>query len=335
MTHDVIIVGAGVAGLQAALTLSSLGIRPLVLERESAAGGKVRDWHNLFPSFTPTDEVLGPMLKAVTGSDVEIRYGAAVSKVTDKGVELGSGENIAAKAVILATGYDIFDATIKEEYGYGLYDNVITSVDLERMITGGGVTTTTGRAPQNIALLHCVGSRDEKVCQRHCSRVCCIVGVKQAIELKKLFPAANIHNFYMDIRMFGPGYEELYRQAQIEYNIDFVRGRISEASQTIDGRVQIKAEDTLVGRPLKMTVDMLVLLVGMKAPAQNQAFAATKGIELLPSGFLAPRDPFAGNVSSNLPNVFYAGAVTAPKNIGESMSEGAAAATKAYQYLRA
>lgn len=85
-----------------------------------------------------------------------------------------------------------------------------------------------GSRPKRIAFLHCVGSRDEKVCQQHCSKVCCITGVKQAMEMKQLFPDADVFNFYMDIRMFGPGYEEMYREAQQKYNIHFIRGRISE-----------------------------------------------------------------------------------------------------------
>ena len=88
-----------------------------------------------------------------------------------------------------------------------------------------------------------------------------------------MFPEADVFNFYMDIRMFGPGYEEMYREAQQKYNIHFIRGRISEASPMIDGRVQIKAEDTLTGRPLRMSVDMLILIVGMRANDDNAAFA--------------------------------------------------------------
>ena len=137
----------------------------------------------------------------------------------------------------------------------------------------------------------------------------------------------------MDIRMFGPGYEELYRRAQLDYHINFIRGRISEASQTIDGRVQIKAEDTLIGRPLRMTVDMLVLIVGMKGGASNGAFARSGGLTVAPNGFMQPRDSFLGNVASEREGVFYAGAVTAPKNIGESLNEGMAAAERVAAYL--
>ena len=153
--------------------------------------------------------------------------------------------------------------------------------------------------------------------------------------MKRLFPEADVFNFYMDIRMFGPGYEELYREAQQRYNIHFVRGRISEASPTIDGGIQIKAEDTLTGRPLRMSVDLLVLLVGMRANDDNAALAAAAGLERAPSGFMAPRDPFLGNVRSNVGGIFYAGTVSAPKNIGETLNEAAAAADAVIDYLNA
>jgi heterodisulfide reductase subunit A len=135
--------------------------------------------------------------------------------------------------------------------------------------------------------------------------------------------------------MFGPGYEELYQQAQQESGVNFIRGRVSEASPTIDGRIQIKAEDTLVGRPMKMTVDMLVLIVGMKAAGGNERLAAScPGVTLAPSGFVAPRDLFTGSVATGAPGVFVAGAATAPKTIGESIAEGAMAAERVVEYLK-
>ncbi len=155
------------------------------------------------------------------------------------------------------------------------------------------------------------------------------------MELKKLFPSADVFNFYMDIRMFGPGYEEMYREAQERYNIHFVRGRISEVSPTIDERLQIKAEDTLTGRPLKIGVDMLVLLIGMKADAMNASLEEGSGLARQPSGFMQPRDSFLGNVESGAEGIFYAGAVTAPKSVGESLNEGTAAARAALEWLGA
>ena len=267
--------------------------------------------------------------------NITVKTDCEVTAVTPRKVATASGEELACDAVVLATGFALFDARVKEEYGYGIYDNVITSADLERMFNDGAVKLKSGGAPRRIAILHCVGSRDEKVCQRHCSKVCCVTGVKQAIELKKLFPSADVFNFYMDIRMFGPGYEEMYREAQEKYNIHFVRGRISEVSPTIDERLQIKAEDTLTGRPLKIGVDMLVLLIGMKADAMNASLEEASGLRRQPSGFMQPRDSFLGNVESGAEGIFYAGAVTAPKSVGESLNEGTAAARAALEWLGA
>lgn len=331
----VIIIGGGVAGMQTALRLSEQGVEAVIVEKEAELGGKLRSWHVLFPSFTPASEVLTELRRRIHDRNIEVVLGAEVKGFTAGGVLLADGRMLPCDSVVVASGFTLFDAAIKEEYGYGIYDNVVTTVDLERMFNEGRVAKADGSRPKRIAFLHCVGSRDEKVCQQHCSRVCCITGVKQAMEIKRLFPDADVFNFYMDIRMFGPGYEEMYREAQQKYNIHFVRGRISEASPTIDGRVQIKAEDTLTGRPLRMSVDMLVLIVGMRANDDNASFAAGAGLRQSPSGFLAPRDLFLGNVESGVEGIFYAGTVTAPKNIGETINEGIAAADAAAQYLGA
>ena len=333
MKH-VIVIGGGVAGMQCASELLRQNIAVTIVEKQQCIGGKIRNWHKLFPSFTPADEVLAAMQqKLTTHNNLTIRTGCEATCITPQKVTLSSGEELRCDATVIATGFTLFDATVKEEYGYGIYDNVITSAELEQMFNEKNVHLKQGGEPKRIAILHCVGSRDEKVCQRHCSKVCCVTGVKQAIELKKMFPTADVFNFYMDMRMFGPGYEEMYREAQTSHNIHFVRGRISEVSPTFNNRLQIKAEDTLTGRPLKMGVDMLVLLIGMKANAHNTTLAKDCNLTLQPSGFMQPKDSFLGNVASNVEGVFYAGAITAPKNIGESINEGTAAARGVVEWL--
>ena len=334
MKREVIIIGGGVAGIQTALRLAEQGIRPTIIEKESDLGGKLKGWYHLFPSMTPASEVLTDLRRRMAGYDIEVMTSTEVVSLTPQSVTLSSGETLACRSVVVCSGFTLFDARIKEEYGYGIYDNVYTSVDIERMLNEGYVTTANGQRPRRIVLLHCVGSRDEKVCQSHCSQVCCLTGVKQAMELKKLFPDADVFNFYMDIRMFGPGYEEMYREAQQNYNIHFVRGRISEASPTFDGRLQIKAEDTLTGRPLRMSVDMLILLVGMRANDTNEQFASSAGLHRAPSGFMQPQDLFLNSARSGVNGIFYAGTVTAPKNIGESLNEASVAADAVAAYLR-
>ena len=319
--------------MQCAIELSQSGIAVTLIEKERATGGKLRGWHKLFPSFTPAEQVLGELRGRMLMQDnITVKTGAEATAIAPKRVALSSGEIIEGDAVVVATGFTLFDARIKEEYGYGIYENVITSADLEAMFNSGSIKLRDGRSPRRIAILHCVGSRDEKVCQRHCSKLCCVTGVKQAIELKELFPEADIFNFYMDIRMYGPGYEEMYRTAQQQYNIHFVRGRISEVSPTFDGRLQIKAEDTLTGRPLKMGVDMLVLLVGMRANADN-AMLAEAGLARQDNGFMQTRDLFLHNTESNIDGIFYAGTITSPKSIGETLNEASTVARNVSKWI--
>ena len=320
--------------MQCASELLRQGLAVTIIEKEQDLGGKIRNWHKLFPTFTPADEVLSTMRHSLQISrNLKVRTGCQATTISATKVTLSSGEEIKCDATVIATGFTLFDARIKEEYGYGIYDNVITSAELEQMFNDNNVHLAQGGEPKRIAILHCVGSRDEKVCQRHCSKVCCVTGVKQAIELKKLYPTADVFNFYMDMRMFGPGYEEMYREAQTAYNVHFIRGRISEVSPTFNNRLQIKAEDTLTGRPLKMGVDMLVLLVGMKANTHNLMLTSECNLQSQPSGFMQPKDSFLDNVASNVEGVFYAGTVTAPKNIGESINEGTAAARGVIEWL--
>ncbi len=332
MGKEVIIVGGGVAGMQAALSLRERGAEPVIIEKEERLGGKLTGWHRLFPTFTPAEDVLGPLLRRVEEAGIRVMTGTEVEELVPGGVAVGGGRRITGDATVICSGFELFDARLKEEYGYGIYDNVLTSVDVERMLREGRVAKAQGRSRAVSPFCTAWVRATRKVCQQHCSKVCCITGVKQAMEMKRLFPDADVFNFYMDIRMFGPGYEEMYREAQQRYNINSVRGRISEAGPTLDGRVQIKAEDTLTGRPLRMSVDLLVLLVGMRANDDNAALAAGAGLRLAPSGFLQPRDLFLDNVRSSADGIFCAGAVSAPKSLGETLNEGTAAADAAVRY---
>lgn len=333
MKDKVVIVGGGITGMQTAISLQKKGLSPIILEKNDRLGGKVRNWHLLFPSFTSSSEVVDNLQQQLHNLGIQYHTECTVTQVNRNWVKLADGTTISCSAVVVCSGYTLFDARLKEEYGYGIYDNVYTSYDIEKMMSVGKVVMRNGQAPRKIAILHCVGSRDAQVRQKHCSKVCCVTGVKQAIELKKMYPEADVYNFYMDIRMFGPGYEEMYLQAQRDFNVHFLRGRISEASQMMDGRIQLKAEDTLTARPLRMTVDMLILLVGMRSNPDTATFAAASNLACQESGFLQPVDLFLNNVKSLKDGVFLAGAATAPKTIGECISEAYAASEAVMEYL--
>ncbi len=320
----VLVIGGGVAGLHSAAALAAEGFSPLVIERAGQTGGHVSGWDRLFPSQQHASEVLGATAEAMRGIDVVTGQEIVSVAPQDDAVRVvsASGETYDGVAAVVATGFDLFDARLKEEYGYGLYENVITSAELEAMFRRPeGVLTAAGQRPRKVAFLHCVGSRDEKVGQKHCSKVCCITGVKQALELREAMPDCIVTNFYMDLRTFGNGYEELYLRSQQE-GVNYIRGRISEAGETQEKQIKLKVEDTLAGRPLHLTVDMLVLLVGMSAPRGYETF----GLERQANGFFASRDPFLGLLHSSMPRVYIAGTAGGPKTIGESVNEARAVA---------
>ena len=193
------------------------------------------------------------------------------------------------------------------------------------MIRENNIVNSLGEKPKRIVFLQCVGSRDEKSGNHYCSKLCCVTAVKQAIEVKKQLPDCEAYVFYMDLRMWGQHFEEMYRTAQQEYGINFIRGRISEAGGTFDGRVQIKAEDTLLGRPLKMTSDLLVLMVGMEASKGTRELATQCHI-CGDYGFAQSQDPHLHDCLTSAHNLFVAGTCKRPMTLTDAINDGRSAA---------
>ena len=338
--YDVVVIGAGIAGIEAATQLAQMGYETLVVEKDERAGGHVAKWDRLFPFQRNAAKLTADMLKMTDGKkNLKILVNTNVTDVQRYGQQfkiwLSDGQGVTVSAVLLTTGFKLFEAHRKEEYGYGIYDNVITSADLERMFASGKpVVTKKGERPQRIAFVHCVGSRDEKVNNRHCSKVCCATAVKQACEIKQMYPDAEVYCFYMDLRMFDRHLENMYLEAQMEYGVTFVRGRMSEAAENIDGRVVVKAEDTLMGKMLKITVDMVVLMTGMEVAEDTDKLAVMLKIATGKDGFLNPVDEFLQGNSTREKGVFAAGTCTGPKTISETIADARAAAVIIDEYLR-
>ena len=340
MKGTVIIIGGGPAGCEAAHQLAEKGCRVHLVEKNNETGGNLNNWYQLFPDRKEAESVREYLRRRVSRPGVELHAGTEPRTTSRRpqggfAVELTDGSLVEGDALLVATGFKTFDAARKEEYGYGIYENVITSVELENLFANHEVRTSRGEAPRRVGIIHCVGSRDEKVCNYHCSKVCCVTGVKQAIELREMLPEAEVFCFYMDMRMFGPGYEEMYREAQERHNIKFVRGRLSEAAENQEKQLQIKVEDTLVGRPLRMTLDLMVLLVGMEASEGSRKMASALGLELAPNGFIRPADPHWGTNLTGAEGVFVAGSCTAPMSLTDTLADARSAADSITEYLDA
>ena len=152
--------------------------------------------------------------------------------------------------------------------------------------------------------------------------------------MKERYPNADVYCFYMDLRLFGKKYEDFYINAQRDFGIHFVRGRVSEVSETVDGRLQVKAEDTLIGKPLKVQLDLLVLMAGMCCNTQVQPLAEQAKLEIDSDGFLKSRDNITNIIESGREGIFFAGACTGTKTVPETVSEARAAALAIHNYLQ-
>lgn len=329
MSRKIAVIGGGAAGLEASSALASLGFRVMLVEKEDETGGHIKNWHALFPNRRPGTEVL-EALRGKLSKEVELFSGKTVTEIkqVQGRFEVGSadGWKAEADAVLLTTGFSLFNASKKEEYGYGIYDNVITSADLESAFSAGKITMKNGEQPKRIGFVHCVGSRDEKAGNIYCSKVCCVTAVKQAIEVKQFLPECEVFCFYMDMRMFGRHYEELYKEAQEKYYIQFIRGRLSESTEDHTGKIILKVEDTLLGKPLKIGVDMLVLMVGMESPDITRKLGSELGLLNDSDRFLVSADQHISANVSEIPGLFFAGTCTGPKNIADTLADARSAA---------
>jgi heterodisulfide reductase subunit A2 len=335
MSEKVIIIGGGLAGISAATALSQLGVSVTLLEKENQLGGHVKNWDRLFPTRRKSDEVLAYFNEHL-GKNIDLHFRANIRSISRNGgftVTLENEVEIKGDALLIATGYELFDAFRKEEYGYDIYNQVITSAELEGLFRSGEKPLFDGKAPRRIGIVHCVGSRDEKVGNLYCSKVCCVTGVKQAIELREIFPETEIFNFYMDLRMFDRHFEEMYFEAQKEYGINFIRGRVSECAENQDNSIVVKVEDTLTGRPLKITVDLLVLLVGMVPRPETRRIADMLGLPMGDDKFLLPTDEHTKANQTPVQGVFLSGTVKGPGCIAGTVADGRAVAVEIKSFL--
>lgn len=243
-------------------------------------------------------------------------------------------------AVIYATGFNLHDPKPRNEYGYGLYPDVVTSLEFERLISstgpGGGhlKRPSSGETPKNIGIILCVGSRSQIEGQNwYCSRFCCMASIKQAIIIKDHYPETEVTIYYMDIRSFGKGFEEFYQRAKHEYGIKFVKGRVGHVHNnagTNGDKLSLRYEDIHQARIMEDEKDMVILAVGIE-PSKRTGLL---DLNVLDDGFIAPEDMYLDSVNTSVPGVFVCGTAEGPKDIPDSVIQASAVALRAGNILR-
>ncbi len=415
-----LVVGAGIAGINAALDLGDSGYKVYLVERTSTVGGHMAQLDKTFPTMdcsacitTPkmSEVSRNPNVELMTYSEVESVDGYVgnfqvkikkkphyIDQETCTGcgacaeecpIEVGNEFDLGMKTrkacylafpqavpgqytidmdncikcgicaevcptgairyddkpeyidikvgtIILATGWDPFDPTKLKQYGYGRYQNVITGLQMERLLSSFGPTEgkikrpSDLKEPHTVAFLQCVGSRDfTGKGHKYCSRVCCMYAIKQARQYKEKHPEAQIYIFYMDIRAFGKGYEEFYESAGKNYGIKFIRGRIAEVFEGKDHNIVVRAEDTLLQRQVELEVDLLVLSIGLEPRCDMDDVARIFNVQKTEDGFLMEAHPKLRPVDTLTDGVFVAGTVQGPKDIPDTVAQAKGAASSA------
>ncbi|MBW2099538.1 MAG: CoB--CoM heterodisulfide reductase iron-sulfur subunit A family protein, partial [Deltaproteobacteria bacterium] len=419
----VLVIGGGIAGIQAAMDCSDGGLDVVMVERETTIGGKMAKLDKTFPTIDCSSCILGPKMvdisqkenislhayseiESVSGYignfEVKIRKKATYvdwnactgcgectqkcpSKKTYDKFNEGLGSTTAINipfpqaipkrarinaesclyltkgkckkcekvcpadairfdmedeiitedvgAIVVATGYDMFDYSVYGEYGGGRYPDVITSLQYERILSASGpygghiVRPSDGKEPRNIVFLSCVGSRDASVGRPYCSGVCCMYIAKQAIITRDHLPDCNCYVSYMDIRSPGKNYDEFIRRAQEEYGINYIRGRVGKIYPK-DDRLIVQGVDTLMGVQMDIEADLVVLATGLEASEGARELAEKLRISYDQYGWYMESHPKLRPVETNTAGVYLAGVCQGPKDIPASVAQGSAAAAK-------
>jgi len=333
----ILVVGGGPAGLAATHALANVGQASVLVEKRDCLGGApiFSGYAKLVPSGRWANEAIGGMVSRVQDDKlISIKTNTTVTSFdgqpNDFTAKFSDGSSIDCASAILTTGFSHFDSVNKPEWGFGMFPDVVTTTQVEQMISSGkGVRCLSdGRKPKRVAILLCVGSRDRQIGREWCSKICCTVSANLAMEIREELPDCHVYIYYMDIRTFGHYESDYYWRSQEEFKVKYIKARIAEV--TSDGKqLIVKGEDTLVKRPITIPFDMVVHAIGMDPNVDNLTISAVFGVELHKHGYIARKDTYGLVGATSRPGVFVAGSAIGPETIDDSIAQANAAAMSA------
>jgi len=293
ISKTVLIVGGGTSGLEAAIRIGQAGYRVILIEKEPNLGGTLRQLYSSFPRWEDPQELLLYKIQQIqqlsqitTMTDTIVISAERQEKGFKVTLQKANGEmEVNVDAVILATGFDMMDASIYGEYGYGTYPHVYNSLEFESKLKEWGRNQSTDNPPKTVAFFKCVGSRDRSKGYPYCSKICCMYTAKQAGAVKDIFPDTKCYVFYMDYRAAGKEYEEFVRSVIENKHVRYVRGRPAKVLPD-NGKLIIRVEDTLMGLPVEIAADIIVLAAAIVPRSQTRELAKLFGASVDKYGFL-------------------------------------------------
>ncbi|MFN2202908.1 MAG: CoB--CoM heterodisulfide reductase iron-sulfur subunit A family protein, partial [Caldilineaceae bacterium] len=351
LTRRALVIGGGIAGLQAALDIADAGYPVVLVEREARLGGKMADLSGTYLNFSASPDLLRqkietvthhPHIQVLTSAEVQETSGyvgnfqAVISLAA--GSAPGSSQScpqpftFAIGAIVVATGWDRYNQARLPEYGGDGMPDVIDTLTFERMLADREEIRrpSDGRVPQEVVFIQCAGSRDPKHGVPYCSKVCCMVVAKQAMFYRERVPTGQAYVFYIDIRSAGKGYDEYVQRAIEEQQVLYLRGKVSKVAPDGD-KVTVWGVDTLSGRALEIAADLVVLATPMVPSRGATELGQRLRISTDGNGFFNEAHPKLRPVETMSAGIFVAGAGQGPKDIPETVTQASAAAAKVLQ----
>lgn len=337
-----LIIGGGISGINAALDIADAGKKVYLVEKSAELGGLASHVVEFYPYFDKGDTIIRPLIDRVKKhenielflqtevKDISGYIGNFETAITPKG---GNEVKFSFGNIIVAVGLKPLDPAPLENYAYGKFPDVITSWEFDDWLAAGNFTRKDGKLPKNIAIIHCVGSRNSKH-HEYCSRICCMVAIKYANQLRSALPDANIYELYADIRAISKGCEELYaatsqkRVMFIMFDQEHDLPEIIKADASDSCDMIIKVNDTRIRKRVEVPADMVILMVSMEARENAKEVSHTVGVSLDKNHFFIEKHPKLDPVATTTHGVYIVGSCQGPKDLPDCVSQGRAAAAR-------